>query len=51
MKKQEKMRNQDKVRNQLIANYGEIRSFLTDKHPECKPYKKPPKEATEEESS
>lgn len=50
-KKQEKLRNKDKVRIQMLKDYGEIRSFYTDKYPECKPYKKPPKqlEAIEEE--
>lgn len=52
LKKQEYLRNQDKVRNNLIAKYGELRSFLTDKYPECKPYIKPPPEpeANEEEA-
>lgn len=47
LKKQENLRNQDKVKLQLIAEYGEIRSFLTDKYPECRPYKPPPKQKEE----
>ncbi|XP_066994973.2 small ribosomal subunit protein uS5m [Anabrus simplex] len=35
MKKMENRRNHDKVRIQLLAEYGEIRSFLTDTYPEC----------------
>ncbi|XP_072390487.1 small ribosomal subunit protein uS5m [Diabrotica undecimpunctata] len=51
LKKQEKIRNQDKVRQHLIAEYGEIQSFLTEKYPECKQYRKPPKEKEAEEES
>lgn len=51
LKKREYIRNQDNVRRNLIAEYGEIRSFLTDKYPECRPYKAPPKEKEEEESA
>ncbi|XP_044744933.1 28S ribosomal protein S5, mitochondrial [Coccinella septempunctata] len=39
LKKQENLRNQDKVRINLKVEYGEIRSFLTDKYPECRPSK------------
>lgn len=51
-KKQEKLRNKDKVRIQMLKDYGEIRSFYTEKYPECKPHKKPPKqpEPVEEEA-
>lgn len=49
LKKQEKLRNQDKVRQNLIAEYGEIRSFLADKYPECVQYRPPKKESPEEE--
>lgn len=48
LKKREIIRNQDKVRRHLIAEYGEIQSFLTEKYPECKPYKMPPKSKEEE---
>lgn len=37
LRKQEKLRNKEDVRTNLIAEYGEIRSFLTDKYPECRP--------------
>ncbi|XP_058467734.1 small ribosomal subunit protein uS5m [Malaya genurostris] len=36
MKKQEYLRNQDKVRLRMLVESGEIRSFLTEKYPECK---------------
>lgn len=49
LKNQEKHRNQDDVKLHLIARYGEIRSFLADKYPECRPFKLPPKEKQEEE--
>lgn len=39
LRRQEYLRNQDKVKIRLLANYGELRSFLTDKHPEARPYK------------
>lgn len=41
LKKQEKLRNQDKVRINLIAEYGEIRSFLGNQYPECRQYRLP----------
>lgn len=37
LKKQEKMRNHSKIRLDMLVNYGEYRSFLTDKYPECRP--------------
>ncbi|KAK4884382.1 hypothetical protein RN001_000653 [Aquatica leii] len=37
LKKQEKIRNHDKVKIQLLSEYGELRSFLTDKYPEARP--------------
>ncbi|KAK9877580.1 hypothetical protein WA026_018686 [Henosepilachna vigintioctopunctata] len=51
LKKQENIRNQDKVRMNLRVEYGEIRSFLTDKYPECRPARfiKKNKESEEEE--
>ncbi|XP_015597786.1 28S ribosomal protein S5, mitochondrial [Cephus cinctus] len=36
-RKQEYLRNQDKVRLRMLAEHGELRSFLTDKYPEAKP--------------
>ncbi|XP_055851737.1 28S ribosomal protein S5, mitochondrial [Episyrphus balteatus] len=39
LKKREYLRNQDNVRVDLTAHYGELRSFLTDKYPECRPHK------------
>ncbi|XP_055377763.1 28S ribosomal protein S5, mitochondrial [Condylostylus longicornis] len=40
LRKKEYRRNQDKVRLEMLVNYGELRSFLTDKYPECRPFKK-----------
>lgn len=37
-RKQERMRHSDEVRIRMYAEHGELRSFLTDKYPECKPY-------------
>lgn len=51
LKKYQKYRNQGKVINHLIAEYGQIQSFLHDKYPECQQYRKPPKESAEEEST
>ena len=39
LQKQEQLRNKDEVRVNLIAQYGELRSFLADKYPECIPQK------------
>lgn len=39
LKKREMRRNQDKVRLDMLAHFGEQRSFLTEKYPECRPYK------------
>lgn len=39
LKKRENLRNQDKVRRDMLVHYGEQRSFLTEKYPECRPYK------------
>lgn len=41
LKKRELNRNQDKVRLDMLIHEGELRSFLTDKYPECRPLKKP----------
>lgn len=48
LKKQESVRNQDLVRRYMIKEYGEIRSFLADKYPECRPQRVPPKKKEEE---
>ena len=45
LKKQEKIRNHFNVRLQMLSEHGELRSFLTDKYPECKPFKKTKEEA------
>ncbi|XP_017776569.1 PREDICTED: 28S ribosomal protein S5, mitochondrial [Nicrophorus vespilloides] len=47
LKKQERLRNHAKVKKHLIFEFGEIKSFLSEKYPECRPYKKPPKEVEE----
>lgn len=39
LKKQEYLRNQDKVRRHMFAEYGEVRSFYTDEYPECRAMK------------
>ncbi|XP_055551499.1 28S ribosomal protein S5, mitochondrial [Wyeomyia smithii] len=36
LKKQEYLRNQDKVRLRMLAESGKICSFMTEKYPECK---------------
>lgn len=33
----EHRRNHDKIRMNMLINHGELKSFLTDKYPECKP--------------
>ncbi|KAJ8958621.1 hypothetical protein NQ318_016344 [Aromia moschata] len=48
LKRQERIRNQQAVRNNLIAEYGEIQSFLTTQYPECRQYKLPKKEEEEQ---
>lgn len=48
LRKQEYTRNKYDMKINLIAEYGEIRSFYTDQYPECRSYKKPPKEPEEE---
>lgn len=50
MKKKEKERSQPDVKLNLIARYGEIRSFLTDKYPECRPDKPNLKKNQEEDT-
>ncbi|CAH1110814.1 unnamed protein product [Psylliodes chrysocephalus] len=50
LKKQEKFRNQAEVKRNLIAEYGEIRSFLTDKYPECRQYRREKKVEENEEA-
>ncbi|XP_046426070.1 28S ribosomal protein S5, mitochondrial [Neodiprion fabricii] len=45
LRRQEYHRNQDKVRIRLLTNYGELRSYLTDKYPEARPPRKERKPA------
>lgn len=47
--RQEKQRNQPEVRKNLIAEYGELRSFLADKYPECRQTKRPKREQPAED--
>lgn len=42
LKKLNRVRNHDKVRLDMLVNNGELRSFLTAKHPECRPKKNKP---------
>lgn len=42
LRKQERRRNHDKVRLNMLAEHGELRSFYTDKYPECRPKKHVP---------
>lgn len=51
LQKQERIRNHPEVKKNLIAEYGEIRSFLADKYPECVQYRPPKKEVEEEETA
>lgn len=48
LKKREKLRNQDAAKQNLIAKYGELRSFLADQYPECRKYSAPKKDKPEE---
>jgi small subunit ribosomal protein S5 len=49
LRKREKMRNHNKVRRRLLAEYGEVRSFWTEKHPECSLPKRPVEKVGEAE--
>lgn len=49
LKKQETIRNKNKVRLNMLVEHGELRSFLTDKYPECKPGRLIPREKEGEE--
>lgn len=46
--RQEKLRNHDKIKLDMLVHYGEYRSFLTDKYPECRPARLPPKKKDDE---
>lgn len=46
LKKQEYHRNKDQVRLNMLVESGEMRSFLTEKYPECKPGKLKTKESS-----
>lgn len=48
LRKQESIRNKDKVRLNMLVEHGELRSFLTDKYPECKPGQIPKRETEAE---
>lgn len=48
LKKFQKYRNQQAVREYMIAEYGQIQSFLFDKYPECQQFR-PPKKVKEGE--
>lgn len=47
LRKQENVRGHFETIIDMKVHHGEIRSFLTDKHPECKPYVRPKKQAEE----
>lgn len=53
LRKKEYWRNKERVRLDMLVEYGELRSFLTDKYPECRPVKgkKRDAEATEEDQA
>lgn len=49
-RRQEQVRNHDKVKLDMCVNYGEVSSFYTEKYPECRqPVSKPKKEEGDEE--
>lgn len=48
LKKYEYYRNKEQVRLNILAEYGELRSFLTDKYPECRPARRAPKQTEED---
>lgn len=50
-RRQEKVRNHEKVKLDMLINHGELRSFLTDKYPECRPKVNSPKVEEEEPSN
>lgn len=50
-RRMEQVRNHDKVKLDLCVHYGEVRSFYTDKYPECKPPVSKPKTEGDEESN
>jgi small subunit ribosomal protein S5 len=41
-RKQERIRNHDKIRMHMLTHQGELKSFHTAKHAECRPKKNPP---------
>ncbi|XP_050300235.1 28S ribosomal protein S5, mitochondrial [Anthonomus grandis grandis] len=49
IKRYERTRSQPEVRRNLIAEYGEVRSFLADKYPECRVTRYVKKKPQEEE--
>uniref|UniRef100_A0A336LTK2 Small ribosomal subunit protein uS5m n=1 Tax=Culicoides sonorensis TaxID=179676 RepID=A0A336LTK2_CULSO len=48
LKKQEYLRNKDKVRMNMLVEHGTLKSFLTEKYPECVPARLPPREKDSE---
>lgn len=48
-KKHQYLKNQDEVRLRLIAEHGELKSFLTDQYPEARPFKRSKKKGDSEE--
>uniref|UniRef100_A0A7G3ARN3 Small ribosomal subunit protein uS5m n=1 Tax=Lutzomyia longipalpis TaxID=7200 RepID=A0A7G3ARN3_LUTLO len=48
LRKQENVRGHYETRIDMKVHYGELRSFLTDKYPECKPYVRPKKDEQQE---
>lgn len=48
LKKKEGRRNHSLIKFNMVKEHGEIRSFLTDKYPDAKPYKHPKNLETEE---
>lgn len=51
LQRMEQVRNQDKVKIDMCVNYGEVSSFYTAKHPECRPPVSQPKKVEEGEES
>lgn len=49
LKKKEGQRNHGLIKFNMVKEHGEIRSFLTDKYPDAKPFRKPKKSEIGEE--
>ncbi|CRK92370.1 CLUMA_CG005908, isoform A [Clunio marinus] len=50
LKKLEKRRNHFTIKENMLVEHGEMKSFLTDKYPECKPGRLPKREPEDQES-